>query len=206
MRAHPLLAALIGVGVVLAGINLFHTFGPIHLHNDGPLGSLSGASFTFDSSTPGPWTSGYSLCLQPGADPVTIESVSPASEVGSGLNYLGAYVREIQPDTSMTTSTGGIGTVQGFPPKVTQTLHPVAGYRVTDACSSEGAQSATSVFPAYTELDVGIGRRAGPAGGGWTGFTIAYSVGSTQYVATWDTAIYACGTGTPVGTMCTPPS
>jgi hypothetical protein len=29
--------------VVLAGINLFHTFGPIHLLNDRPLGSLSGA-------------------------------------------------------------------------------------------------------------------------------------------------------------------
>jgi hypothetical protein len=189
----------------VAGVNLFHTFGPIHLHDDGPLGSLSGASFALDSSTAGPWTAGYELCIQPGADPAIIESISPASQVGSGLNYLGAYVREIEPDTSMTTSTGGIGEVQGFPPKVTQRLHPIAGYRVTHECSWEEAQSAANASSPYAELDVGMERRAPSAGGGWTGFTVAYSIGSTQYVATWDSGAYACGTGAPVSAMCTPP-
>jgi hypothetical protein len=51
----------------------------------------------------------------------------------------------------------------------------------------------------------GAARRAPSAGGGWTGFTVAYSVGSTQYVATWDTGLYACSTGAPVSAMCTPP-
>jgi hypothetical protein len=205
VRSHPRLSVLIGVGVVFAGINLFHTLGPIHLHNDGPLGALSGASFAFDPSSPGPWTSGYGLCLQPGADPAIIESVTPAGPVGGGLKYLGARVREIAPDTSMTTNTGGIGEVQGFPPKVTQALRPVAGYRVTHVCTWEEPQSASNAQGPYTELDVGDARNAPSAGGGWTGFTVAYSVGSTQYVATWDTGLYACGTGAPVAPMCTPP-
>jgi hypothetical protein len=205
-RSHPRISGLIGVGAVVVGINMLHTFGPIHLHNDGPLGSLSGASFAFASSTSGPWTAGYELCLQPGAGPVIIESISPASEVGGGLNYLGAYVREMTPDTSVATSTGGIGDVQGFPPNATQTLHPVAGYRVTHECSWEGAQSATYGSSPHTELDVGIGRRAPAAGGGWTGFTVTYSVGSTQYVVTWDTRLYACATGAPLSAGCTPPT
>src|ERR1700676_4043821 len=114
-RSHPRISGLIGVGAVVLGINMFHTFGPIHLRNDGPLGSLSGGSFAFASSTSGPWTAGYELCLQPGADPVIIESISPASELGGRLDYLGAYVRAITPVTSVATSTGGIGDVQGFP-------------------------------------------------------------------------------------------
>ena len=206
MRSHPRISGVIAVAVVFAGINLSHTFGPMHLHNDGPLGSLSGASFAFDPSTTGPWTSGYGLCLQPGADPAIIESIAPADEVGAGLRYLGAYVRKMAPDTSTATNTGGIGTIDGFPPKVTQTLHAVTGYRVTHVCSWEVAQSASSAQATYTELDVGIARRSPSAGGGWTGFTVTYSVGATQYVATWDTGIYACGTGAPVSTMCTPPA
>lgn len=51
----------------------------------------------------------------------------------------GAYVREIALDTSTATNTGGIGTIDGFPPKVTQTLHAVTGYRVTHVCSWEVA-------------------------------------------------------------------
>jgi hypothetical protein len=204
-RKHPWFAGLVGAGVVLAGINFFHTFGPIHLHNDGPLGSLSGAGFAFDPSTSGPWTAGYDLCLQPGAQQVTIESVTPASEVGAGLNYLGAYVREIVPDTSTTTNTGGIGSLDGFPPKVTQALHPVRGYRVTHECTWEESQPPSSMGP-YTELDVGVGRRSLSADGGWTGFTVTYVEGLTQYVATWDTDLYACGTGTPTVAMCTPPN
>jgi hypothetical protein len=204
-RKHPWFSGLIGAGIVLAGINFFHVFGPIHLHNDGPLGALSGAGFAFDSSTSGPWTAGYELCLQPGADQVIIESIAPASEVGAGLKYLGAYVREIVPDTSTTTNTGGIDTGSGFPPTVTQTLHPVRGYRVTHECSWEESQPPSSQGP-YTELDVGVGRRSLSEDGGWTGFTVTYVEDLTQYVATWDTELYACGTGPPTVAMCAPPN
>jgi hypothetical protein len=199
-RKHPWFSGLIGVGVVLAGINFFHVFGPIHLHNDGPL-ALAGAGFAFDPSTPGPWTAGYDLCLQPGADQAIIESVVPASAVGTGLDNLGAYIREIVPGQS---SSGGIDTSSGFPPKVTQTLHPVHGYRVTHECSWEGSQPPSPAAP-YTELDVGVGRRSLSADGGWTGFTVTYVEDLTQYVATWDAELYACGIGPPTVAMCAPP-
>jgi hypothetical protein len=202
MRSHPRLSRLIavvgGAAVVFLGINVLHTFGPTHLHNDGPL-VLSGAGFAFASSTPGPYTGGYVLCLQQGTDPAIIESISPASTVGIGLNYLGAFVRDLPADTG-----DGIGTSEGFPPKVAEKLLPVACYRVTHQCSWLGGQSPNSTPPASAELDVGIGRRSQLTGGGWTGYTVAYVVDSTQYVATWDNGIYACGQDAPAS-GCLPP-
>jgi hypothetical protein len=204
-RKHPWVSGLIGAFVVLAWVNVFHVFGPIHLHDDGPLGSLSGASFAFDPSTPGPWTAGYELCLQPGAGPATIETVAPAGVVGNDASYLGAYVREITPESATTDSSPGIDTGEGFPPKVTQRLHPVAGYRVTHECSWEGPQPANPLAP-YTELDVGMGRQTPSSGGGWTGYTVTYVDDSTQYVVTWDTSLYACTSGAPVAAVCAPPT
>jgi hypothetical protein len=199
VRSHPRLSRLIAVvgtaAVVFAGINLLHTFGPTHLHNDGPL-VLAGAGFAFDASNTGPWTGGYVLCLQQGTDPAIVESVSPASTVGIGLNYLGAFVRDIPADTG-----GGIEESEGFPPKVAEKLLPVPGYRVTLQCSWLGGQSPNN---ASAELDVGIGRRALATGGGWTGYTVAYVVDSTQYVATWDNGIFACGRDAPAS-ACFPP-
>jgi hypothetical protein len=186
--------------IVFAVVNVFHTFGPTHLHDDGPLGPLSGASFAFDSTSTGPWTAGYELCLQQGTDPVILESVSPASVVGGGLHFLGAFVREIPGDTSTATRTGPIGNVGGFPPKVDEALEPVAGHAVTHQCDGNGP------FSPYTELDVGVGRLAGGTFGGWPGFTVDYRVGLTQYVATWDTGLYACGTSTPAPTPCAIPT
>jgi hypothetical protein len=194
-RSRPRISALVAVAAIAAGIiaeiNVFQTFGPIHLHNDGPLGSLSGASFAFASDTTGPWTAGYELCLQAGADPVMIESVSPASLVGDGLTYLGAFVREIPGLTDTSTRTGAIGNIAGFPPTVSETLRPVAGTPVTHPCTGNGPLSP------YTELDVGVGKPAHSTGGGWTGFTVDYRVGLTQYIATWDTGLYACGPSQP---------
>jgi hypothetical protein len=184
----------------LAAINLFHTFGPIHLHDDGPLGSLSGAGFAFDSHSTGPWTMGYELCLAQASDPVIIESVSPASRVGGRLNYLGAFVREIPGLTVDSTRTGAIGGTQGFPPTVSETLRPVAGYQVTHQCASSGAQSP------YTELDIGIGRNTDSIPGGWGGYTVDYLVGTTEYVVTWDTGIYDCGAHLPMSAVCIPPT
>lgn len=202
VRPHTRLSKLIAVlgtaAVVFAGINLFHTFGPTHLHNDGAL-VLGGAGFAFASSTTGPWTEGYVLCLQQGTDPAIIESVSPASTVGIGLNYLGAFVRDLPADPR-----DGLGGSERFPPNVAEKLLPVSGYRVTHQCSWLGGQSLNSVYPASTELDVGIGRRSQSTGGGWTGYTVAYVVDSTQYVATWDNGIYACGQDAPAS-ACIPP-
>ena len=202
-RSRPRISALLAVAAIAAGIvaeiNVFQTFGPIHLHDDGPLGSLSGAGSAFASSTTGPWTAGYELCLQHGADPAIIESVSPASVVDSGLTYLGAFVREIPGLTAASTHTGAIGDIAGFPPTVSETLHPVAGSPVTHQCAGNGPQSP------YTELDVGIGKPAHSTGGGWTGFTVDYRVGLTRYVVTWDTGLYACGPSAPGG-QCSPPT
>jgi hypothetical protein len=131
-----------------------------------------------------------------GHDPAIIESVSPASTVGIGLNDLGAFVRDLPADTG-----GGIEESEGFPPKVAEKLLPVPGYRVTRQCSWLSGQSPNN---ASAELDVGIGRRAFATGGGWTGYTVAYVVDSTQYVATWDNGIYACGRDTPAS-ACFPP-
>jgi hypothetical protein len=205
LRSHPrrsgLLAVAAAAGVVVAGINVFHTFGPIHLHDDGPLGSLSGAGFAFASSTTGPWTAGYELCLDHGIDPAIIQSVSPASLVGSGLTFLGAFVREIPAGPSGAPTSGSIGTVEGYPPTISGAHHAVAGYPVTHQCSTNGSHQP---FP-YTELDVGVARAAHASGGGWTGFTVAYIVDSTPYVVTWDTGLYACGPGASVSALCAPP-
>lgn len=83
--------------------------------------------------------------------------------MGRGLQYLGADVREIEPDTSMTTSTGAIGEIQGFPPTVTQALHPIAGYRVTQECSREEAQPASnapSLLPRERQWMIGVSQLA----------------------------------------------
>lgn len=194
-----LVVAVITAGF-LAAINLFHSFGPIHLHDDGPLGSLSGAGFAFDSHSTGPWTMGYELCLAQASDPVIIESVSPASRVGGRLNYLGAFVREIPGLAVDSTRTGAIGGTGGFPPTVSETLRPVAGYHVTHQCASNGAQSP------YTELDIGIGRNADSIPGGWGGYTVDYRVGTTEYVVTWDTGIYDCGAHLPASAVCIAPT
>lgn len=199
-HSHPRLARFVALAaaaaILFAGINVFQTFGPTHLRNGGPLGSLSGASFAFDGSTSGPWTAGYILCLQGGSDPVVMESVSPASTLGIGLRFLGAFVREIPPDQS--TNTGAIGTAAGFPPKTTEALKRLQGFRVTQPCDANPSHFTVA------ELDVGLGRAAASPGGGWTGFTVDYAVGASQYVVTWDTGLYACGPG--AGPMCTPPS
>ena len=176
-----------------------HTFGPIHEHHDGPLGPLSGASFAFAPSDSGAWTSGYELCLEQGTDPVILESVSPVDGGGAKPNFLGAFVRAIPADSG-----GAIGTVRGFPPTVSETLHADNGYQVTQHCNF--SQPTPARPTSYTELDVGIGRPSPFTGGGWSGFTVAYRVGSTQYVATWDTGLYMCGPTAPAASGCNQPS
>jgi hypothetical protein len=97
----------------------------------GPLGPLSGAGFSLDSqSGSGPCTSGYELCREDGPDAVTLGSISPASNVGTGLHFLGAVVRVVHAGAN-----NAIGVEAGYPPRVTEVLHPLAGYRVTQQCT-----------------------------------------------------------------------
>ena len=126
-RVSTIIACVAVAVTALAGINVFHAFGPIHLDNDGPL-VLGAAGFTFDADSTGPWTLGYQPCVNQGTDPVILESIAPASETGESLHFLGAFARLIPADTG-----GAIGSVAGFPPHVMQTLQPVAGFAVTSA-------------------------------------------------------------------------
>ena len=184
--------------LVFAGINLFHTFGPIHETNDGPL-SLGAAGMALAPGDSGAWTIGDELCLEQGTDPVILESLSPVNGGGAAPSFLGAFVREIPGDAG-----GGIGSERGFPPVVSEKLYPVDGYQVTQQCNFNQPVPATP--PPSIELDVGIARPPSFTGGGWSGWTVSYRVGSTQYVATFDGALYMCGPTAPAGSGCNPPS
>jgi len=127
----------------------------------------------------------------------------PVAADGHSLEFLGAFVRVIPADTLAGTYTGGIASARGFPPKVTESHHPVAGFTVTRLCEYSDPNAPQP--GAMAELDVGAGKPAHFTGGGWTGFTVTYRVGSTEYVVTWDTGLYACGPGTPALTSCGTP-
>jgi hypothetical protein len=161
-----------------------------HLDGQGPLGSTgdpkAASAFTFDvDSGPGPWTTGYLICLEQGSGPAIIESVRPAKTVGNGYRYLGAMVRELDPKT------GGGPLIEkgGYPPTVAQPLHSAIGYAVTVPCGADMTR--------YTELDLGFARTPGTRGGGWTGINIAYRVGTRQYVVTLGYTVYVCGPAVP---------
>jgi len=196
-RTHRRGSGLIAVAavalVVLATVNALQTFGPIRVHGDGPLGPYGGSGFSFTPSDPGPWTQGYELCLAQGIVPAVVERISAASVAGSGLTYLGAYVRQYSTAQGYNNALGGM---KGFPPAVPGVLHPADGFPVTTACTTTG------VPPVYTELDVGFGKPAHSTGGGWTGIDVAYRVGATQYVVTLDYSVYSCGPSAPAIASC----
>ncbi len=83
-------------------------------------------------------------------------------------------------------------------------LHPVAGYAVAQQCNSSGGEPVGTA--SASELDTGVGRPAGSTGGGWSGLTVNYRVGSTQYVVTFDAGLYACGPGAPAASGCNQPA
>ncbi len=128
-----------------------------------------------------------------------LESLATVSGGGSPPNFLGAFVREIPSGAS-----GGIGSEQGFPPVVSEMLYPVDGYQVTQQCNFN--QATPAIPPPFIELDLGIGRPPSFTGGGWSGLTVNYRVGSTQYVATFDAPLFLCGPTAPTTSGCNPPS
>jgi hypothetical protein len=197
-KVAQILSACTAVVLVFVGINLFHTFGPIHEHNDGPL-SVGAAGMALAPSDSGAWTIGDDLCVEQGTDPVILESFSLVAGGGQTPAVLGAFVREIPHAAG-----GGIGSEQGFPPAVSERLYPVDGYQVTQQCNFN--QPTPAMPPPSIELDVGIARPPAFTGGGWTGITVSYRVGSTQYVATFDAPLYLCGPTAPATSACNPPT
>jgi hypothetical protein len=195
-RVSTVIACAAVAVAAFSGINVFHAFGPIHLHDDGPLAGIGGG-FSFDATgSSGPWTVGYQPCVNQASDPVILERVAPASEAGPGVHFLGAFARLI-PGTG-----GAIGSMTGFPPQVPEVLHPVAGYTVTQQCNFNSSQPAAPT--STSEIDVGVVKAAGSTGGGWSGLTVDYRVGSTQYVVTFDADIYVCGPTAPAAAQCNP--
>ncbi|MGA7987255.1 MAG: hypothetical protein WCB51_02530 [Candidatus Dormiibacterota bacterium] len=196
-RVSTIIACTAVAVTAFAGINVFHAFGPIHLHNDGPL-VLGAAGITFDAGSTGPSTIGYQPCVNQGTDPVILEGIAPVSATGDGLQFLGAFTRLIPADTG-----GAIGSEAGFPPHVLQVLQPVAGFAVTQQCNFN---SDTPPVPTSTsEIDVGVGKPVGSTGGGWPGYAVTYRVGSTQYVVTLDGPVYICGPTAPAAAQCNHP-
>ncbi len=194
-RVSTILACVAVAVATVAGINVFHAFGPIHLHNDGPL-AFGGAGFTFDAdSGPGPWTAGYQPCIQQGTDPVILESIAPTAEQGNGLRLIGAFVRLIPVDAG-----GAIGEIPGFPPQVSEVLQPIDGYAVTQQCNFNSSEP--PVPTSTTEIDMGVANPVGSTGGGWSGVTVDYRVGATQYVVTFDAPLYICGPSAPAAAQC----
>ena len=129
-------------------------------------------------------------------DPAVIERISPAAVVGSGLTYLGAFVREFpshQGDLS-------IGGVKGFPPNVPDELHPATGYSITKPCAATGEPAV------YEELDIGLAKPIDSSGGGWNGINVAYRIGSTHYVLTLNNFVFTCGPSTPAYAGCSRPA
>lgn len=211
MPAHPILAALTGAAVVAAivtgAVVLSASAGPgsgpvRHLDGNGPLGSTGDptarSGFSFNAHDPGPWTQGYELCLVEAPAPAIIESISPAAVVGSGLTYLGAYVREFPSHHG----DQAIGGVRGFPPALPDVLHPAVGYAITMPCVATGEP------PVYQELDIGFAKPSNSMGGGWKGIDIAYRIGETQYVVTLNYSVVTCGPRAPRWAECpaTPPT
>src|ERR1700722_17067623 len=131
--------------LVFAGINLFHTFGPIHETNDGPL-SLGAAGMALAPTDSGAWTIGDDLCVEQGTDPVMLENFSLVAGGGKAPRVLGGFVREIPHAAG-----GGIGSEQGFPPAVSERLYPVDGYQVTQQCNFN--QPTPAMPPPSIELD-----------------------------------------------------
>jgi hypothetical protein len=154
-------------------------------------GATSSTISDFATAASGrPIAFGLSLCHLRGDAP-TLDGVSATTVVGDGFRVIGTGVRTFTPSPSHTP----VFSVDGWPPDPTLvpvTLQPVAGYQVSSRCG-DGIQ--IDGLP-YTELLVAM-ERTSPAGGGWFGFEIAYTVGGRQRVlhSTWQYGI--CGTALP---------
>jgi hypothetical protein len=181
-----------GVAAVLALVFLLYEALPVfrpeaHRDGEGPLASAGDwhhmDTIAFDPVNGGPWTMGYPLCLAQGTEPALIDSVGPAATVGSGFRFLGASIRQF----TYTGEHTPIGSVDGYPPSLPDTLHPVTGFSVSTPCQRVAMGST------YTELLIGFGRGTGTDGGGWRGIKVGYMVGGRHRIVTLGYNMLICG-------------
>ncbi|HEY4867252.1 MAG TPA: hypothetical protein VIK45_17260 [Candidatus Dormibacteraeota bacterium] len=176
------LALLFGLFIVLRGLQP-----EVHRDGEGPLAATGDPRHqeagAFDPVKGGPWTLGYPLCLMQGDQPATIDSVGPAKTVGAGFRFLGAEIRQFA------TARGHmpIGSVDGYPPQLPDPLQPAVGFSVSTRCTKSGLP------PTYTELLIGVDRKAGGDGGGWRGIKVGYTVGGRHRAVILGFDILVCG-------------
>jgi hypothetical protein len=201
-----LVAAAIGLVVLGAAVTLGATglvarlTGSIsgHADGDGALGSIGRPgyeSMTVPQAHAGSITYGIRLCAADVHVPATIESVGPATPVGSGFRTIGILAREFLPTETHTP----IISVEGFPPPARYVPDPVApapGFVVRTSCDNGPTDS-------YTEMLVGLGV-TGPDGGGWRGIDIRYRADGREWLLHLDHDLLICGQSVTEG--CEPPS
>src|SRR6267143_583106 len=164
-----------------------------HVDGVGPLGSgeedpHGAVSYTFSRSAPGGvWTLGIRLCLAAGDQPAILDgSVQPHSSIGRGFSFLGARIRQFIPAQG----DHPIGSVVGFPPKVSEALNQLQGFAVTDRCQGPNPDDSKP----YTELLLGFGRGTDTDGGGWKGVDVGYTSGGQHHIVELRYDILMCGT------------
>lgn len=174
-----------------------------HLDGEGPLGSFGDTNSTvtmgFDPVLGGPtWTVGLEVCLVRGDQPAVLDgSIGPTKIVGSGFQYLGAFVRQFP--------VGGepFGSADGFPPHISggDPLHAVTGYVVKYRCQNPIVDPSIP----YIELVLGFGRTSDRSGGAWLGVDVAYTSGIRHHVVSLNYNFLICGRAAPQQ-FCAPPS
>jgi hypothetical protein len=166
-----------------------------HPDGRGPLGSLgtpnNSIAEAFDPKLGGPtWTVGIQLCLEQGNEPATLDgAVTATNTIGTDFRFLGAFMREFTASRSHTP----IGSMDGFPPNLPDTLHPVKGFAVKYRCQHPNPDPSVP----YTELLIGFGRGTGTSGGGWMGVDVGYTAGGHHHVVSLGYDLLICGSAAP---------
>jgi hypothetical protein len=179
-----LIAAAIGIGAARGPDR--HEEGQGELAMFGDTAATSTISDFAAESDSRPTTFGLPLCHLHGDTPV-LDRVTATTVVGDGFTVLGTGVRTFIPAPDHTP----IYSVDGWPPNPSQVpdaIEPVVGFAVTNPCTA-GVPDGRP----YTELLVAM-QRTSPAGGGWFGFEVGYTVGGRHRVlhSTWNYGV--CGT------------
>ena len=124
------------------------------------------------------WSYGMPLCLEEGNSGARLRDVSPTDTVGSGFEFVDAFIHEYAPARG----DSGIISVDGFPPDISGTLIPIDGYILDTRCTQDRT----------VELIVGL-RMTSSDGGGWKGAKLSYTVGDDDYVLKIHNEMLICG-------------
>ena len=187
-------AGLVLLALILTGCSLVTG---LHADGEGPLQSIggSGTSISVDphGATFGTYSWGIPLCAATDR-PVTITSVKPVSTIGVGFRLAGLAARTFEPAGSNLP----IGSIEGFPPPVPDSLSPAIGFLVTTQCAEPPG-------PVYSELIVGFDV-VGTDGGGWQAIDIGYDAGGHEYILRTRQDLLICGASIADKCMPTVPS